>query len=172
MSARRQRHLGLTGSLDKKGDDRDGLRRERDQKHDPRDRYRVGRRAHQEDDLRHHRERKDKADPHLAASDEVADPEIEEGVRQRGNAIDRSDGHGRGVLAADDETDEKPGGNEVGERRDAARCQNEAEGKEQCALRRLAPRMRARRAFEEQGSRGSFVQSLQNQAEVMLGVTF
>src|SRR2546430_1090251 len=100
----------------------------------------MTRRRDQDDD----REGEDQTDAHLAPPHEVADPEIEEGVGQRGDTVNGCHGDGRGVLAADDEIHEERRGDDVRERGEPARREDESEGKKEWTLRRLSSRVSAR----------------------------
>src|SRR4029077_4569710 len=86
--------------------------------------------------------------------DEVADPEVEERVRERGDTVNRRNRDGRRVLAAYDDVDEERGGDHVCEGSRAAGRGDKPEGDEERTLGRLALRMSACGPLEKQEADG------------------
>src|SRR5439155_2545770 len=134
---------------DERGD-RGRLCRERDHKDDADHARRVGDDGLEQADLDEDRDREEDADAHLASADEVVDPQAQERVRQRGDAVRADERGGRGVLRSDDDADDEHGRQEVGDRHQSARREDERERQAEGAVRVLPAGVRARGALEEQ----------------------
>src|SRR5258707_6870558 len=130
-------------------DDRRELRGDGDAEHDPHQCRRVVRRREDEPDLGDDAEREEQPEPHLAAPDEVGDPEGEQSVQERGDGIRADQRRRERVLIPHDDAGEELRRDEVGDGDEAARREYEPERREQSAIGVLPFRVRAGGALEE-----------------------